>query len=229
MTADVAAGRIPWISFKLPYNWTKMAAGSGDAWATDLATRLAKVNGPVWVAFHHEPENDETDITKWIRTQERLGPILRSKAPNAAFTVVLTGWNQLYGPSQFRLDAIWPNTTVDIAGFDIYASYGTTKNGVLRLGDPSLNDTYFAPIAAWAKKKGVAWGLAETGLNDRASKDYPNWLRDTHRELDANGAIALSYFDTPLNSTENWQLSTATKRADFVNALKLSPSFPKQG
>ena len=31
--ADLAAGRLPWISFKLPYSWPDMAAGKGDAWA----------------------------------------------------------------------------------------------------------------------------------------------------------------------------------------------------
>ena len=49
-------GRLPWISFKLPYSWARMAAGDGDAWARDLATKLAQLPGPVWVAFHHEPE-----------------------------------------------------------------------------------------------------------------------------------------------------------------------------
>ena len=27
---DVAKGRLPWLSFKLPYTWSEMAAGKGD-------------------------------------------------------------------------------------------------------------------------------------------------------------------------------------------------------
>jgi hypothetical protein len=61
--ADVAANRVPWLSFKLPHSWPDMVAGKGDAWAKDIALKLKAVDGPVWVAFHHEPENDG-DITQ---------------------------------------------------------------------------------------------------------------------------------------------------------------------
>lgn len=226
-TVDLATGRIPWISFKLPYNWSGMVAGKGDEWAKDIAVRISRLDGPVWVAFHHEPEKDEPDITKWTKMQERLGPIIRSNAPNAAFSVILTGWNQLYGPSEFRLASIWPNTTVDIAGFDIYCFYGTTNDGKLRLGEPSLKSDYFDQISAWAKKKGMAWGLAETGLSDRASSDNPHWIRETYAELKADGALAMSYFDTPLNSTESYEITTTRKASDFTDALKLSPSLAR--
>ena len=94
--ADLAKKRIPWISFKLPYSWSEMAAGKGDAWTKDLAVKLGKLDGPVWLAFHHEPEGDG-DITQWTAMQARLAPIVRANASNVAYTIVVTGWNQLYG------------------------------------------------------------------------------------------------------------------------------------
>ena len=103
---DLAAGRLPWISFKLPYGWADMAAGKGDAWIRDLATKLSKLNGPVWLAFHHEPEGDG-DIKQWTAMQARLAPIVRSTAPNVAYSIVLTGWHQLYGD-----DAVQPGLLV---------------------------------------------------------------------------------------------------------------------
>lgn len=223
--ADVAAGRIPWISFKLPYSWADMASGKGDAWTKDLTAKLAQVDGPVWLAFHHEPEGDGV-TADWKKMQERLGPIVRSGASNVAFTVVLTGWNQWYGSSEYRIENIWPNTTVDIAGFDIYSFYGTWKNGKYRTGSPSLKTDYFDKIAAWAKTKNVAWGLAETGLTDAASKDNPHWLATTYRELKATDAIAMTYFDTLLNTDDSYNLSGGQKNIDFADALKLSPEFP---
>jgi hypothetical protein len=223
--ADLAAGRIPWISFKLPYGWKDMVAGKGDSWVKDIVTQLDAVNGPVWLAFHHEPEKDEADITRWTKMQERIGPMVR-KSDNVAFTVVLTGYHQIFGATEFRLDNIWPNTTVDLAGFDIYESYGTLSAGKLKLTAPALRANYFDTISAWAAKKGMEWGLAETGLSDRAATDYPSWMQQTYKELKATNAAAMAYFNTKLNDTATWELSTAAEKADFKAALKLSPSVP---
>lgn len=225
---DLATGRIPWISFKLPYSWADMASGKGDAWTRDLVAKLDALKGPVWLAFHHEPEGDGV-TADWVKMQERLGPIVRNGSDNVAFTVVLTGWNQWYGQSQYRIENIWPNTKVDIAGFDIYSFYGTWKNGKYRTGDPSLKKDYFDKIAAWAKTKDVAWGLAETGLTDAASKDNPNWLSTTYEELKATDAVAMTYFDTLLNTDDSYNLSGGQKNLDFGVALRKSPMVPKLG
>ena len=58
--ANHAAGVPTWMSFKLPYTWTDMAAGKGDAWAKAIYAKLDALNFEVWVAFHHEPEGDGT-------------------------------------------------------------------------------------------------------------------------------------------------------------------------
>ena len=224
---DLAAGRIPWISFKLPYSWTDMANGKGDAWAKDLVKQLDALEGPVWLAFHHEPEKDG-DIKEWKRMQERLGPIVRSGSDNVAFSVVLTGWNQWYGPAEYRIENMWPNTKVDVAGFDIYSFYATTSNGVTKYPEASLKSKYFDKISAWAKTKDVEWGLAETGVSDPGALDYPNWISTTSQELQDTGAIAMSYFDSHLNLKQSYNLTTAAKKADFGRALKASPTFPKQ-
>ena len=64
------------------------------------------LNGPVWLAFHHEPEGDGA-IQDWRRMQEHLTPIVRAHR-NLAMTVIVTGWNQFYGESKYRLKNIWP-------------------------------------------------------------------------------------------------------------------------
>jgi hypothetical protein len=222
---DLAKGRLPWISFKLPQSWARMASGAGDAWTVDLARRLAQLKGPVWVAFHHEPEGDGP-IADWTRMQERLGPILRSNAPNAAFTVVTTGWNQLYGPSQYRLANIWPETKVDVAGFDVYSFAYTYKNGVLRTSPMHARRDYFEPFQRWASSVGTRWALAETGYTDLAARHDPDWVRQTYVELVATKGIGMAYFNSALNSTEPYTLGTAAKRADFAAALKGSPVLP---
>ncbi|MGC3992592.1 MAG: hypothetical protein QM779_00410 [Propionicimonas sp.] len=219
---DLSAGRIPWLSFKLPYPWVDMAAGRGDDWARGVAAALNRLPGPVWVAFHHEPENDQPDIEALRVTQERLGPELRSGAPNAAFTVILTGWNQFHRPAQFGLGEIWPHTTVDLAGFDLYAS-ASGKGG---LSAEQFSRTYLVSLSTWARTQGVAWGLAETGIDDEQSSAHPKWIQEVRNALAEAGGQALIYFDSELNSTASWPLDTPVKLADFRAALNASPSLP---
>jgi hypothetical protein len=223
---DLANGRLPWISFKLPHSWDRMAAGDGDAWARGLASRLAELPGPVWVAFHHEPEGDGV-IGDWTAMQERLGPIVREAAPNVGFTVILTGWNQLYGDSQYSLANVWPATTVDVAGFDIYNLYDAAPSGELRRESTDLRKAYFKPLSKWAESRGVAWALAESGFTDLASAKYPTWLEDTYDDLVATGGVAFTYFNTPLNSTGSWVITSSTKTAQFSRAIKRTPMFPE--
>lgn len=216
--ADLAAGRLPWISFKLPTDWASMAEGDGDAWARDLVSKLDALDGPVWLAFHHEPEGDGT-IEDWVAMQRHLSPIVRN-ADNVAFTLILTGWHELYHPD-YSLDRMWPGDgLVDVVGFDIYWSFGEVKGGVRNTKATDIDQAYFKPIDEWADRHGVAWGLAETGLTDYAAQRYPNWMPDTVKALQNRGAVSFSYFNTPVNSADTWPITTADKQAQYLRALQ---------
>jgi hypothetical protein len=222
---DLANGRLPWISFKLPYGWSQMAAGQGDAWTKDLATKLSKLNGPVWLAFHHEPEGDG-DITQWTAMQAHLAPIVRAAAPNVAYSIVLTGYNQFFGAKQYSLESLWPkNTKVDIAGFDIYNKYGVVKDGKENTKGTDMVGAYFTKLKAWSDKTGVPWGIAETGYTDKASEVDPQWVDRTYTELKQYGGIAFTYFNTNLNSVANWALTTDKKKAQFKAAIQGKPTL----
>jgi hypothetical protein len=223
--ADLAQDRIPWISFKLPYSWSEMAAGKGDAWTTDLAAKLSKLDGPVWVAFHHEPEGDG-DIKQWTAMQARLAPIVRAWAPNVAFTIVLTGWHQFFGSAQYSLDSLMPkNTKVDMVGVDVYNFYGVVKDGKTTTKMTNFEASYFKPLNAWASAHGMAWGVAETGFTDSASKVDPAWVQNTYNLLKRNNGVAFTYFNTTLNSIANWALSTTVKKTSFTTALRTTPTL----
>lgn len=224
--SDLAAGRLPWISFKLPYGWPNMALGKGDAWAKDLATKLAQVPGPVWVAFHHEPEGDG-DMRDWVKIQERLSPIVRDTAPNVAYTVIYTGYYQLYGPEKYSLASVWPNAKIDVVGFDVYNQYGMKKNGSMVTKATPMRTAYFEKFEKFAASKGVAWGLAETAISDPASEAHPTMLRDTYNDLVATHGVAMSYFNTHLHSKSSWSILTPGKTDQFGQVLRTSPMFPK--
>jgi Cellulase (glycosyl hydrolase family 5) len=217
--SSLAKGRLPWISFKLPHSWQQMASGKGDAWAKDIAKRFSALNGPVWIAFAHEPEKDG-DILVWKKMQERLGPILRNNASNVGFSVILMGYHQFFGSSTYAMSRIWPNTTVDMAGFDVYDHYG--KNGQKKHTDMV---SYFDKISSWAKSKGVAWGLAETGISHAGLADRPSWFKDTYAQMSSRGGKAFAYFNTSLNSFQDWTLSTSLKKQKFKETWKSSPTL----
>lgn len=226
--ADTRAGRIPWISFKLPYSWAGMADGRGDAWVSDLARQLATVDGPVWLAFHHEPENDGP-IGDWTRMQQHLSPLVRRLAPNVAYTVILTGWNQVYGPPWLSLDAVWPRgTAIDLVGFDVYNDFGVERDGAVDDVATRMGPEYFTHFQDFSKRFHVPWAVAETGITDAYAARDPRWVRDTYRELLDHGGVALVYFNSELNSDASWQLG-GTKEQDFADALRSSPTLELAG
>ncbi len=224
-TTDLAAGRLPWVSFKLPHSWSDMTAGAGDAWVKSLVARFGRLDGPVWLAFHHEPEGDGP-IADWRRMQERLAPLVRAEE-NLAFTVIVTGWNQLYGDPTYSLDAIWPRgVTVDVAGFDVYNQLGVVKDGKENTKGTDLQASYFSKLAPWAREHKVAWALAETGFTDKASLVDPDWIQRTYRQLIETGGIGFAYFNTTLNSIAPWHLGTEAKVAGWRRAQVGTPLLP---
>jgi hypothetical protein len=219
---DHADGRLPWISFKLPYSWTEMANGRGDAWALDLARKLDATSGPVWLAFHHEPENDG-DISEWTRMQQRLAPIIHANSDNVAVSIVVTGWNQFYGPKQFSLASIWPGDRhVDIVGLDPYNWYGSVENGVVEK-DWSELKPYYEKMAPFARAHGVEWAIAETGYTHEAAARDPKWLARAYNDMVTAGGIGMSYFDSSYNTLGgSWNLDPTAKHNAFGNVLERS-------
>jgi hypothetical protein len=221
---DLHRKRVPWISFKLPYSWGEMAAGRGDVWARQLAQQLSKLDGPVWVAFHHEPEG-EGIISDWTAMQERLAPIVRAAAPNVAYSVILTGWNQFHGGKQYSLKSLWPeDTKIDLVGFDVYNWYGADRGGVVTTERTRFKHNYFTRFQKFAEQHDVAWGLAETGYTDRAAAVEPRFVQHLYNGVRRHGGVAVSYFNSTLNSTQPWRLD-ADKSRWFADALQDTPTL----
>ena len=232
---DLAAGRLPWISFKAPpppgsstpYTWSEMATGAGDQWAADLAKRLSLLKGPVWVAIHHEPENDVGNLQDWTRMQQRLSPFFRSK-PNIAYTVILMGYHQFLAPADPRLSmtALWPGSRfVDVTGFDPYNTYGTRNpSGTINATFTELKD-YYAKIASWSDSVGGApWAVSETGLTDPAAERDVDWLTRGYDDMRTMGGIALTYWDNQVASKPDstFRLDSVAKQKAFAAILARS-------
>ena len=222
--SDLRHNRVPWMSFKLPYTWEEMRDGRGDGWIRQLARRLSELNGPVWLAFHHEPEGDG-DIRAWTEMQARLAPIVRQAAPNVAYSIILTGWNQLYGNREYALDKMWPRRTkIDLVGFDVFDKYGIDVEDRNHIRHTDFERDYFPRFRDFARRHQVAWGLSETGQTDRSAAVNPRWMERTYQSLSRHDGVALSYFNTTLNSIAPWRLK-GLKEQRFATALRNAPTL----
>lgn len=219
--ADVEAGRIPWLSYKLGVSWSDAAAGAADAAIKALAAKLATVPGEVWVAIHHEPEGDG-NLVKWVALQQRLLPLLAA-APNVRTSIILTAWDTFdSGNPAYSLESLWPGNMCQILGFDAYNPYGDANH--VGKGWVDLSH-FFDLIAPAAQALGVDWAIAETGYTDSAAVKDRTWLGRAYDDM-ANRSdlpgLGLCYFDSTANSIGSWRLGTGDKLAEFVAILNRS-------
>jgi hypothetical protein len=221
--ADHAAGRLPWISFKEPLSWADMAAGKGNTWATQVADALATVDGPIWLAVHHEPENDG-DMALWTQMQAQIAPIIHARTDNVAYSVIYSGWNT-FGGGNNTVATKWPgDANIDILAIDAYNDYGTDRDGDGVLNKKILDlSTYFAKMKTWSDAHGTAWALGETGQTNLAATVDPTWIQRSYQQMIAAGGAGFAYYDSSANSVGNWTLDDTTKRASFKSQMPLSP------
>lgn len=156
---EIAAGRLPILSLKLPKNdWAGAAKGSYDAQLHHIATRLAALPGRSVIAVHHEPAGDGTP-EHFAAMQARVLPILGAPK-NVDSAVIMNGFWWTAGPKG-KSDAeiaTWLPANV-IAKAEIVAA-DTYEGGQLdHRGEGA--DVKIRRFAAWggridAKRLGIA-------------------------------------------------------------------------
>jgi hypothetical protein len=90
--AEVAAGRMPILSFKVPNNdWAGVAAGRYDTQLRSLTSDLAALGGHAFVTLHHEPSGDGS-ATSYAAMMRHALPILGAPASVDAGPIVNGFW-----------------------------------------------------------------------------------------------------------------------------------------
>ena len=172
-SSDIAAGRMPLISTKVPGSWASVASGNQDAWLTARIKALAGVKGPVWLALHHEPRGDG-NAADWVRMQQHARTLIDRHSTNIALVGILNGWDFLQrngNPQAYRHPV---GTGVHIMGFDSY-NPSTPKNG---LDWKSVEETMSPGITI------QGWGyptlVGETGVHPVSGDGGRGaaWIRD---------------------------------------------------
>lgn len=166
--AEVAAGREPILSFKLPDNdWSGAANGRFDAELKSLAAQLDRLPGRVFVTIHHEPTGNGSPAA-YAAMQKHVLPLL-SPPSNVDAGVIVNGFWWSAG-SQGYTDAEiaqWLPASVlrlaEVVAADTYQG-GTTS----RIGENA--GVKIKRMSAWAGRTGVKrLGIGEYNGLDAAS------------------------------------------------------------
>ena len=202
--ADVTAGRIPLISTKVPGSWASVAAGQQDAWLLDRIRALATINGPVWLALHHEPAGDGAPAD-WVAMQQHARTLIKANSSNIALVGILNGWDfkkKNGDPQAYNMPV---GTGVDVMGFDSYNGWSPTNGKAWQAAadvfSPGLT------IQSWGYPTLVGeYGVRTDPANPgRAAQ----WLRDAYAFATAHHFVGMSYFDSGNNSPDGtWSLDT---------------------
>jgi hypothetical protein len=210
--ADLAAGRLPWVSIKPP-SWAAMANGTYDGQIDEMLRALDGLNGPVWLTVHHEPEggggnksaDDPAGAPAWRAMQQRIRARMTAlRTDNIAFAPILMAWtfNPLSGrnPADWWVDGVW-----DFAGNDHYMEKTTA---------PTVWSATWIRVNSFYAGKGLKLALGEwgnVGTDGAAAAE----MSDFYNRALASGStpgtaqvIGMSYFDSNLNSpkTGGWEL-----------------------
>ena len=210
-SADLAAGRLPWVSVKPP-SWAAVANGRHDAEIDQMLRALDALGGPVWLTVHHEPEggggrnypDDPGGASAWRGMQLRVHQrMVALGTDNIAFAPILMSWtfNRLSGrtPADWWVDGIW-----DFAGIDHY---------IVKSAAPSVWDSDWRAVLDFYAAKGLKVAVGEWG-NRGTDATAAAEMTDFYQKALASGStprstqvIGLAYFDSGLNSsTGSWEL-----------------------
>lgn len=196
--ADHAAGRLPWVSIKLP--WRAAADGWHDAGIMGLLTALDALGKPVWLILNHEPENDGGSATDFRNMQKRFRDLMDEVGTkNISFGGCLMSWT--FDPrSGRRVADWWPGDGVwDWLGADHYTE----------VGDDVLAPASWGNFLAFARSKKIPPAVPEWGVR----RDDPNMavkMRTLHHAMLEAGVVGAAYFHSNLNSTlGGWALNSA--------------------
>jgi beta-mannanase len=209
--ALAAEGRLLLINWKSPGSWPAVANGSQDAQITATANRLKSFGGKLFLAFHHEPENDipgagqPADYAKAFR---RVVDIFnRVGADNVLFVWNMMGFVGGHGdiyPTLYPGDAY-----VDWIAYDPYNWYGC-KAGHKDRSFAEITKPFYDWTAAHAPGKPLM--LAEYGLREQpaGAPSKAEWLRDSLVQLKTTRTRikALVYFNNLHNC--DWRLTSSS-------------------
>ena len=231
-TWDASSGRLPFIDWNARNTdgsavpWSQIANGSQDAWIIQRANAFKAFGSPIYLAFHHEPEDD---LATWGTPADyaaafrHVVDVFRSQGvSNVAFVWDMMNWT--FDPRSGRdPNAYYPGDGyVDIIGVDGYNTYpgkvGTSWESFHQIFQ-SANDFAF--------NHNKPWMAVETGTEEDPQQPgrKGQWFRDVIATAKSWPLLkAFIYFDT-IKGQEDWSVESSASSAAGFAALGRDPSM----
>ena len=200
--ATYRAGRLPFLNWKAMRSdgsvvpWRDIAGGIHDEWIAEQAARFKSFGAPMYLTFHHEPEDDEAFGTpsEFASAFRHVVRIFREHGVrNVAFVWTMMAWS--FDPGSGRDPMSWyPGTDfVDFIGLDGYNWYPLREGSTWR----SFHEI-MSPAMASVKAVGKPVFVVEFGVmedpNDPDRK--ADWFREVAKTVrDWPRIKGLIYYD----------------------------------
>jgi len=217
---DLETGRVPLPSIKPPGPWAEAARDTG--WLDSIVGPLADLDGPVFLIVHHEPENDAAHFgtpSDYVALQEAAIDRAALAGGNIAVVPVLGTWS--FHENADRDPREWNVHAASVYGLDLYNPWAE-HNGT--------DWVSFADKFELAQREvdGRPVLIGEYGC--RTDPERPGraaqWLRDAFEVALGGNVVAMSYFNSAVNSPDgSWELDA--ERLPVFNELLRSPQVAR--
>jgi beta-mannanase len=209
--ALAADGRLLLVNWKSPGSWAAVADGSQDAQINATAGRLKAFGKKLFLAFHHEPENDipgDGQPADYARAFRHVVDVFnRVGADNVIFV-----WNMMgfVGGNADIYPTLYPGDAyVDWIAYDPYNWYGCRPGDKTR-SFAEITKPFYDWTAAHAPSKPLM--LAEYGLGEQpaGAVSKADWFRDELVQLKTTRTRlkALVYFNNL--HTCDWRVTSSS-------------------
>lgn len=221
---DHEAYRLPWVSIKPANNasWKEMATKNN--YIQELETmimELKKIEYPVWLTIHHEPENgdkrfsptdDHGEAPDYILWSKKVRELIdKHEATNIAFAPIFSTYSWYTGRD---MNTWWAPGIYDFIGVTHYSRNGT-----------SLLTQNWLKIRRWSEEKNMDIAISKWGIIDE-NNNKGNLVNDWYNsalasESDGNGAriIGLCAYDSDQEINEPFFLKSSQFNV-YVDKMK---------
>lgn len=227
-TWTAGAGRIPFLSWNARRSdgrvvtWSRIASGAEDGWVSARADAFRAFGRPVYLSFHHEPENDVPTFGQpadYVGAFRRIVDIFRARgATNVTFVWTMMAWSferQASVASQY-----YPGDAyVDVVAADGYNWYPGRKGSRWRSFREVMGSTRAFAVAHAKPFMAAEYGVQEDPAQPGRKGE---WYRGILSVIpDWPELIALVYFDS--DRIYPWLPDTSASALDGYRDLASNP------
>ena len=203
----------------MPWIVEAVADGRHDAWLKSLGRQLAAIDRPVFLTFHHEPENDACrpaqTAADFVAMQTHIIKMFARRAPKVTIVPILQSWT--LDPANRRARPFaWDVPAARVFGIDIYNPYSETTSKWVSF------ETKLRRARKLAGDRPIAVGEYGCRSDESDPERAVDWMRDAFMAARDGGVVSMSYFHSGVHSPEGPFHLSGRREAVFRSRLSAS-------